>query len=121
MRLRRIDERIVRLRDPMTTSSPVIPGPNQTVGARRWRTFLAVAVVAHGLSLFACPSLAVSHDLATVGLAVFICVVPFCSGLILFLLHRTLLERIIVLCSLLASLFWLVMAGGFIEQALKAR
>jgi Na+/melibiose symporter-like transporter len=98
-----------------TTETAAVKGEN-------WRMFLAIAAVAHGVTLF-CPPIIVppriTNQIPTVGVALVVLAIPFVTSLFLLFCYRTLSERVIAWGSLAVSLLWLALAGSLVEQVLK--
>jgi len=93
-----------------------IPPGIRSMQGGRWRSFLFVAAGAHGIALLGCPMMDSREPLVV---TVIICLIPILSSLFLVFRYRTVSERIIAYCSLVASLFWLAVAAGSIQHALK--
>lgn len=103
------------------SEAKAIPPLIRSFQGGRWRSFLLIAGGTHGIALLGCPMMDTPHTIPKQPLLVtlVICLVPIVSSLFLLFRYRTVPERIIAYCSLVVSLFWLVVAGGSIQHAVK--
>ncbi len=107
----------------MTSSETTGSERSQRPTRDRWGVFLAVLGAAHAIAFFGCPNLVVppriSEQVPTVVLGAVICSLPPGCSLYLLLRGRTLSERAVAGGSLVVSVFWLLLAWGFIQPLLK--
>jgi hypothetical protein len=103
------------------SEAKVIPPVIRSLQRGRWRSFLLVAGGAQAIALFGCPMMDTPHSIPRqpVFVTVVICLVPILSSLFLLFRYRTVAERIIAYCSLVASLFWLAVGAASIQHAVK--